>query len=53
VGVHGDDMEIASGVVAGDRVAIKGAGFLKDGDKVAVAMPEGGPQAAITQQAAR
>ena len=53
VGVRGDDMEIASGVTAGERVAIKGAGFLKDGDKVAVALPEGTPQAAVTQQASR
>ena len=36
VGVHGDDMEIASGVEVGDTVAVKGAGFLKDGDTVTV-----------------
>ena len=53
VGVRGDDMEIATGVSAGERVAVKGAGFLKDGDKVAVALPDGSPQAAVTQQAAR
>lgn len=35
-GVHGDSMEIASGVAAGDVIAVKGAGFLKDGDTVAV-----------------
>jgi RND family efflux transporter MFP subunit len=53
IGVRGDDMEIASGVKAGERVAVKGAGFLKDGDKVAVSLPQGAPQAATTQQAAR
>ncbi len=36
-GVHGDSLEIADGLVAGDVVAVKGAGFLKDGDTVAVA----------------
>ena len=36
VGVHGDDMEIASGVEVGETVAVKGAGFLKDGDIVTV-----------------
>jgi RND family efflux transporter MFP subunit len=34
VGVRGDNMEIAEGVAAGDVVAVKGAGFLKDGDTV-------------------
>ncbi|MDR2214768.1 MAG: efflux RND transporter periplasmic adaptor subunit [Nevskiaceae bacterium] len=37
VGVRGDYMEIASGVEAGNIVAVKGAGFLKDGDTVNVA----------------
>jgi RND family efflux transporter MFP subunit len=36
VGVRGDNMEIADGVAAGDVVAVKGAGFLKDGDTVRV-----------------
>jgi HlyD family secretion protein len=36
-GVQGDSMEIASGIAAGDVIAVKGAGFLKDGDTVAVA----------------
>jgi RND family efflux transporter MFP subunit len=36
VGVRGDDMEIADGVAAGDVIAVKGAGFLKDGDTVTV-----------------
>lgn len=36
-GVHGEQLEIASGVAAGDVIAVKGAGFLKDGDTVAVA----------------
>jgi RND family efflux transporter MFP subunit len=34
VGVRGDDMEVADGVAAGEVVAVKGAGFLKDGDTV-------------------
>lgn len=37
LGVRGDDMEIASGVQPGETIAVKGAGFLKDGDRVAVA----------------
>jgi RND family efflux transporter MFP subunit len=36
VGVRGNDMEITDGVAAGDVIAVKGAGFLKDGDTVAV-----------------
>ncbi|HXC59189.1 MAG TPA: efflux RND transporter periplasmic adaptor subunit, partial [Steroidobacteraceae bacterium] len=36
VGVHGDNMEISEGVKAGETVAVKGAGFLKDGDIVTV-----------------
>lgn len=36
-GLHGDAMEIASGVAAGEVIAVKGAGFLKDGDTVSVA----------------
>jgi len=39
-GVRGDMIEVASGVEAGDVVAVKGAGFLKDGDTVAVANNE-------------
>ena len=35
--VRGDDMELVSGVQAGEKVAVKGAGFLKDGDTVTVA----------------
>jgi len=34
VGVHGDDMEVSDGVAAGEVIAVKGAGFLKDGDTV-------------------
>jgi len=40
VGVRGDSMEVADGVQAGEVIAVKGAGFLKDGDTVRVA--EGG-----------
>jgi HlyD family secretion protein len=36
VGVHGDNMEVSEGVAAGDVIAVKGAGFLKDGDTVTV-----------------
>jgi len=36
-GVQGGDIEIADGVSAGEVIAVKGAGFLKDGDTVAVA----------------
>jgi RND family efflux transporter MFP subunit len=35
-GVQGGDIEVADGVAAGDVIAVKGAGFLKDGDIVAV-----------------
>lgn len=38
--VRGADMEIASGVELGEQIAVKGAGFLKDGDTVTVAKPE-------------
>lgn len=37
VSVQGDLMQIASGVSAGELIAVKGAGFLKDGDTVSVA----------------
>jgi RND family efflux transporter MFP subunit len=36
VGVRGDDMEVSDGVAAGEVIAVKGAGFLKDGDTVTV-----------------
>jgi hypothetical protein len=42
-------MELASGVEAGEKVAVKGAGFLKDGDTVTVAPSEAeAPKAAST-----
>lgn len=34
--MSGDRVEIKSGLAAGDRVVVKGAAFLKDGDKVEV-----------------
>src|SRR5690606_40613432 len=34
--VHGATVEARSGVAAGERVVVKGAGFLKDGDRVNV-----------------
>ncbi len=36
-GVYGDELEVASGIAAGDVIAVRGAGFLKDGDTVAIA----------------
>jgi HlyD family secretion protein len=50
-GVHGEQLEIAAGLAAGEVIAVKGAGFLKDGDTVAVAnevvaTPASGTQAA-------
>ncbi len=36
-GVHGSELEISGGLNAGDVIAVKGAGFLKDGDVVTVA----------------
>jgi RND family efflux transporter MFP subunit len=41
-GLHGDFLEVASGLAAGDVIAVKGAGFLKDGDIVAVASGDDG-----------
>ena len=35
--VHGDAIEVVSGIEGGENVVIKGAGFLKDGDLVNVA----------------
>ena len=38
----GDHVEVHDGVAPGDEVALKGAGFLEDGDRVTVARePEG------------
>ena len=36
-GVHGSQLEVSQGVEAGDVIAVQGAGFLKDGDTVAIA----------------
>ena len=44
-GVHGNDVQIAEGVQSGEVVAVKGAGFLKDGDVVQVAGQEAGATA--------
>jgi RND family efflux transporter MFP subunit len=35
-GMHGESIEIVSGVEGGERIVDKGAGFLKDGDRVNV-----------------
>jgi RND family efflux transporter MFP subunit len=40
-GVRGDYLEVTDGVVAGDVVAVKGAGFLKDGDTVSIGSDAG------------
>ena len=40
--VHGDSIEVVSGVAAGERIVVKGAGFLKDGDRVGVSNGVGG-----------
>ncbi|MGC4029510.1 MAG: efflux RND transporter periplasmic adaptor subunit [Steroidobacteraceae bacterium] len=37
VGVHGDRMQVSGGVAAGEKIAVTGAGFLKDGDTVRIA----------------
>jgi HlyD family secretion protein len=47
VGVQGQEMEVSDGVAAGETIAVKGAGFLKDGDTVRV-----GTDAAPTPPAA-
>jgi HlyD family secretion protein len=39
--VRGNDMEITSGVVAGETIAVQGAGFLKDRDSIRVVRAEG------------
>jgi HlyD family secretion protein len=45
-------VEIVSGVAAGERVALAGAGYLKDNDFVRVEAPLGAPNAAGTQNGA-
>jgi hypothetical protein len=42
--VRGKQIEIVSGVQPGERIVDKGAGFLKDGDRVRVVLgaPDGG-----------
>jgi len=40
--VHEESIEVVDGLAAGERVVNKGAGFLKDGDRVSVATPVGG-----------
>jgi RND family efflux transporter MFP subunit len=52
VGVRGSDMEVTTGVSAGEVIAVKGAGFLKDGDTVTVARNEGETAAVASQKAA-
>ena len=34
--VYGQDVEVLDGVKAGEPIVVKGAGFLKDGDKVRI-----------------
>jgi HlyD family secretion protein len=52
-GVYGDDMEISDGLMAGDVVAVKGAGFLKDGDVVKVANQVAAERVADVAQAGK
>ena len=40
--VHENSIEVVDGLTAGERIVNKGAGFLKDGDRVSVANPVGG-----------
>jgi HlyD family secretion protein len=40
--LHGEAIEVTSGIEGGETVVIKGAGFLKDGDLVNVATAKGG-----------
>lgn len=51
----GDHVEIASGLAAGDAVALKGAGFLENGDRVVISRdPEGSaPPLAKTEPRAK
>jgi HlyD family secretion protein len=50
-GVHGNQLEVADGLAKGDVIAVQGAGFLKDGDTVAVAAaPGGGTAAAVAAE---
>lgn len=46
--VKGSAIEILSGIQTGERIVEKGAGFLKDGDKVNVVIPAAAPPAATT-----
>lgn len=48
--VRGTDMELTSGVQPGERIAVKGAGFLKDGDTVAIAKDGEAPTALASSQ---
>lgn len=45
-GVQGELMQVSEGLTAGEIVAVTGAGFLKDGDKVRVADADAGKQQA-------
>jgi RND family efflux transporter MFP subunit len=40
--IHEDAIEVVNGLSAGERIVIKGAGFLKDGDRVSVSAGVGG-----------
>jgi HlyD family secretion protein len=50
--VRGMDMELASGVEPGELIAVKGAGFLKDGDTVTVAKADTAVADALPAKAA-
>jgi HlyD family secretion protein len=40
--IHDDSIEVVDGLEAGERIVEKGAGFLKDGDRVSVSSPGNG-----------
>lgn len=46
-GVEGNRLEISEGLAAGDVIAVKGSGFLKDGDTVTVAAEPAAAPASI------
>lgn len=50
--VKGDAIEIVSGVQPGERIVDKGAGFLKDGDRVNVVTGNAGVLSSAAQEAA-
>jgi HlyD family secretion protein len=52
-GVYGDNLEVSEGIAVGEHIAVKGAGFLKDGDTVTVNNGSQTASATATAQAAK